>query len=198
MIGRLELACELEDCAPQVTAILSQQQASGMRALGHRQIGRCPLVGQDHLLQTGQNAEQRIRRAREVVHAEVSTAPGRDDGRRDDIGANRLQQQADAPVEKPCPPHRVLRIHDGFGVEDVRIEPGEVAGVVGGCVGCAGDKEGPGHRKCAVHRVPVEVLDGRQRMRRFSQESIPEKIDRLEGVGEKRRSHTSVESVSAI
>lgn len=35
-------------------------------------------------------------------------------------------------------------------------------------------------------------------MMRFSQESIPEKIDRLEGVGEKCRSHTLVESVSAI
>ncbi|MET3361301.1 hypothetical protein ABIF60_002696 [Bradyrhizobium japonicum] len=169
-----------------------------MRALCHRQIGRRPLIGRDHLLQAGQNAEQRIRGARKIVHAEVPTASRRDDGGRDDISANRLEQQTDALVEQPGPPHRVLRIHDGLGVEDIRIEPGEVTGIIGGCVRRAGDEEGLGHRKGAVHRVPVKVLDGRQRMVRLSQESITEKIDRLEGVGEKGCGHALVKSVSAI
>ena len=39
IIERLELACELEDRALQITAIFGQQQAAGMRALRHRQIG---------------------------------------------------------------------------------------------------------------------------------------------------------------
>ena len=51
------------------------------------------------------------------------------------------------------------------------------------------DEESLGHRKGAVHRVPVEVLDVRQRMMRLSQEAITEKIDRLKRVGDEGRSH---------
>ncbi len=62
----------------------------------------------------------------------------------------------------------------------------------------ARDEEGLGHRKGAVHRVPVKVLDGRQRMMRLSQESITEKIDRLKSVGDEGRGRTLVKPVSAM
>ena len=195
MIERLQLARELQDRTLQVTAIFGQQQAAGMRALRHRQIGRRPLLGRHHLLETGENAEQRIRGPREIVHAKIPTAPRRDDGRRDDVGANRLQQQPDALFEQANTAHRVLRIHDGFRVENIGIEPGEVARVIGGGVRCARDEERLGHRKGAVHRVPVKVLDGRQRMMRLPQETIAEKIDRLKGVGDEGRRDALVKSI---
>jgi hypothetical protein len=99
---------------------------------------------------------------REIIDAKIPIASCRDEGRRDDTGANRLQHQPDALFEQANPPHGVLGIHDGLGIEDIGIEPGEVPGIIGGCVRRPRDKKGFGCGKRRVHRVPVQVIDGRR------------------------------------
>jgi len=137
---------------------------------------------------------------RELLTVEVQSKGEKTTGEREFVyvGTNRLQQQADAPFEQTHPPHRVLRIHDGLGVEYVGVEPGEVTRVIGRGVRCAGDQESLCHRKGAVHRVSVKVFDGRQRMMRLSQETITEEVDRLKGIGDKGRSDTLVKPISAM
>src|SRR3954447_9117537 len=74
VIERLQRAREFRYRALQVVAILGKQQAASMRALRHRQKRRCPLVRTKNLLQTCEDAQQRIRGLREVIDADVPIA----------------------------------------------------------------------------------------------------------------------------
>ena len=159
VIERLQRTGEFRYRSLQVVAILGKQQAAGMSALRHRQIRRCPLVRANDLLQTCEDAQQRIRGLREVIDADVPIASGGNDGRRDDIGANGLQHQPDAFFEQANPADGILGIHDGLGIENIGIKPGEVPRIIGGGVRRPRDQKGLLRRKGTVDRVPVQLID---------------------------------------
>jgi hypothetical protein len=198
VLERLQRCRKLKYRFLQVLAILGKQQAAGMRALRHRQIRRCPLVRPDDLLKTCEDAQQRIRRQRKVIDADVAVVASRDNRGRDDIGANGLQHQPDAFFEQPNPADGIVGIHDGLGIENIGIKPGEVPRVIGGCVRRPRDEKSLLRRKCAVDRVPVQLIDSQRQAMCSSQEPVAEKIDRLNTVGDAARQQSLIKSVFAM
>ena len=125
-------------------------------------------------------------------------ASRRDDGGRDNTGTNGLQHEPDASFEQTNPANGILGTHDGVGIENVGIEPGKVARIICRCVRRSRDKKGFRRGKCAVHRARVQFIDFRRRRMRLSQESITEKICRLNPVGDTGGNQTLVKSVLAV
>jgi hypothetical protein len=197
VVERLQRSGEFKQRPLQVVAILRQQQPAGVRALRHRQVGTRPLLGGQQLLQACEDAEQRIRRQREIVDADVAVVSGGNDRGGNDAGANRLQHQPHAFFQQTDPAHRIRGIHHGFGVEHVRIEPGEVARIIGGGVRRPGDEKSFRLRKRRFHRVPVQLVDCCREMV-LSQEPVAEKIDGLNTVGDKGCEQTLIKSDFAM